>query len=133
MTGVDVDVTVYPDADSLEEIADGGVESAIQEAMVRRGVSGLYVNRRVPQVAGPFLAAPALPADVAEVPDEDDVGALVPELPSEFPVPLAPRHGLALDELRLDVDGAYPQMAASGTIRSGLQHRVDWAARLSPA
>ena len=119
----DVDVGFAGDGD--EEVLE-----AMPEPLVRRGVSGLYVNRRVPQVAGPFLAAPALPQEEAE--EEDGPGTLVPELPAEFPVPLAPRHGLALDELRLDVDGRYPQMAASGTIRSGVQHRVDWAARLSP-
>jgi len=34
------------------------------------------------------------------------------------------------DELRLDVDGRYPQHAASGTLRDGLANRMQWMARL---
>lgn len=34
------------------------------------------------------------------------------------------------DELRLDVDGHYPQMVASGTVRVSLSARVSWIARV---
>jgi hypothetical protein len=34
------------------------------------------------------------------------------------------------DELRLDVDGRYPQRMASGVMRSGLANRLHWVARL---
>ncbi|HIB67891.1 MAG TPA: hypothetical protein EYO33_23045 [Phycisphaerales bacterium] len=32
--------------------------------------------------------------------------------------------------LRLDIDGSYPQMTASGTVTAGLSHRVHWIASL---
>jgi len=35
------------------------------------------------------------------------------------------------EHLRLDVDGRYPQMTASGTVFSGLAHRVHWIASLT--
>lgn len=34
------------------------------------------------------------------------------------------------DDLRLDVDGDFPQMLASGVLTSGLEHRLHWVARL---
>jgi len=37
------------------------------------------------------------------------------------------------EELRLDVDGRYPQMAASGTVIRSFRTRVEWVANLSPA
>ncbi len=37
------------------------------------------------------------------------------------------------EELRLDVDGRYPQMTASGTLHSGFSVRIHWIARLRPA
>ncbi len=36
------------------------------------------------------------------------------------------------EELRLDVDGRYPQMEASGSINNGLRNRIHWVARLRP-
>lgn len=35
------------------------------------------------------------------------------------------------EELRLDVDGRYPQMVASGTVRGGVASRVNWIANLT--
>lgn len=35
------------------------------------------------------------------------------------------------EEIRLDVDGHYPQMMASGVIRCGVKNKVQWLARLS--
>lgn len=35
------------------------------------------------------------------------------------------------EEIRLDVDGHYPQMMASGIIRCGVKNKVQWLARLS--
>ncbi len=37
------------------------------------------------------------------------------------------------EELRLDVDGRYPQMTASGVIRNGLTASTHWIANLSPS
>ena len=71
--------------------------------LAKRTLSGLYLNY-----------GPGSSAD----PDADDAG-----------VPSAER---VRDELRLDIDGRYPQMTASGTIYSGLASRVDWIASLTP-
>src|ERR1044072_3972039 len=35
------------------------------------------------------------------------------------------------EELRLDVDGRFPQMVASGTVRGGVATRVSWIANLT--
>ena len=37
------------------------------------------------------------------------------------------------EELRLDVDGRFPQMVASGTVRGGVGSRVNWIANLTPS
>lgn len=47
-----------------------------------------------------------------------------------FPGPV-PQPWLTLDELHLDVDGRFPQMAASGTRWAGITTRVDWVAKLT--
>jgi hypothetical protein len=39
--------------------------------------------------------------------------------------------GFLREELRLDVDGRYPQMMASGTLYGVLAKRVHWIARLT--
>lgn len=38
---------------------------------------------------------------------------------------------LPKEELRLDVDGRYPQMVASGTVRAGVASRISWIANLT--
>ncbi|MDX1548608.1 MAG: hypothetical protein R3247_16550, partial [Rhodothermales bacterium] len=40
------------------------------------------------------------------------------------------RRGQIDEEVRVDIDGRYPQYAVSGTVRMGLSSRVDWAARV---
>lgn len=40
---------------------------------------------------------------------------------------------LSREELRLDIDGSYPQMVASGTVHGGLSRRVHWIANLTSA
>ena len=84
-------------------------------------------------------------------PDAQAAGLGVPILPLPFPVsgsyiadstpssgPARPPVGVPLpfprrEELRLDVDGRYPQMVASGTLTSGLAFQVHWIADLTPA
>jgi hypothetical protein len=39
----------------------------------------------------------------------------------------------SVEELRLDVDGTYPQMVASGLVRLSLAGRIHWIANLQPA
>lgn len=47
--------------------------------------------------------------------------------------PAAPLLPIRSEELRLDVDGRYPQMTASGIATIGLAGRVAWIATLTPA
>src|SRR5919106_6769799 len=51
------------------------------------------------------------------------------------PVPLSPVPGIRpirREELRLDVDRYYPQLAASGTIHGTVASQIHWIARLKP-
>ena len=58
-------------------------------------------------------------------------------IPEPFPTPIPRRRprpwGAIKDELRLDVDGRYPQMVASGTIRGSILSRPHWIANLKPS
>src|SRR5438067_666207 len=62
---------------------------------------------------------------------------LLPAFPSPGPtVPATEAEGDAAffirsEELRLDVDGRYPQMVASGTVRAGIASRTNWIAKLT--
>lgn len=87
-------------------------------------------------VADLHLAELALDADdetLAEAAAPPDAAAaalrhsgLYRRRPSKALPPLAPR-----DELRLDVDGHFPQQVASGVLREGLANRLEWVARLT--
>jgi hypothetical protein len=83
-----------------------------------RPVSGLYTW----SLLSPLGAAE--PATLGNGAAKTDGAAAGPAIP--LPIPLFRR-----EELRLDVDGRYPQMAASGTITHSLATRVDWIARLA--
>jgi len=76
------------------------------------GVSGLYDR---PQRPTPL---PSIP-DGAEAEDGQPEAAIPPILVG------------VSGQIRLDVDGRYPQMVASGTLRSGLFQRVHWIARVA--
>ncbi|MDQ4029596.1 MAG: hypothetical protein M3168_01005 [Actinomycetota bacterium] len=55
------------------------------------------------------------------------------EVPRRAPVPLSPVPGIRPirhEELRLDVDRHYPQLAASGTIHGLISSQIHWIARL---
>lgn len=102
----------------------------IQEAPSTPSVSGLYVW-------SPTLPTPAVPQPVplpTPVPLEQAIPGPRPE---PLPIPQvafeAEAHLTGLrEELRLDVDGRYPQMTVSGTITQGLATQVHWIARLQP-
>lgn len=51
-------------------------------------------------------------------------------IPGPFPPGPIPIRGFIKYELRLDVDGRYPQMVASGTIRGDIHWRPHWIANL---
>jgi len=90
-------------------------------------VSGLYERRL--QVFRPGPLIPMEPIPFQPLP-----------LPQPQPQPRLPTGGASAalawgvrEELRLDVDGRYPQMTVSGTLFSGLTLRVHWIANLVAA
>src|ERR687896_95838 len=70
-----------------------------------------------PVLAPAVSAAPAAPVAAPAVPVS---GLYVRD----------PQPANVLEELRIDVDGRYPQMVASGTVYRPLQARMHWAAEL---
>jgi len=96
--------------------------------------SGQY--KAISSFSLPFsLPGHAASADIsaAEAPGavEEDQAATFsfPRIPS---LPSLPQLSVGREELRLDVDGRYPQNVASGTQRSGLTQLVHWIANLNP-
>ncbi len=95
--------------------------------------SGVYSTRRalLPERLPERIPFPLKPVPKGKAEEEDEVGieeeeaAAAPEEESaDFFFPFD------REELRLDVDGRYPQMAASGTMVRGFGTRVNWVARL---
>jgi hypothetical protein len=128
------------DETMLEEAAiPGAGELALRPPPPWRpaGVSGLYERPqrpvplpqpptpgRPPRWAPPGPQAAGVEADGAEMD-----GAELDDLQQEAAFP--PIRVAIGGDLRLDVDGRYPQMVASGTLRSGLFQRVHWIARVA--
>ena len=116
---------LYPEnelaADEAEAIK-AAIESQAAPNMIEAfpfllRASGLYRWNSIfplPHVATP---APALPGAAADLQEPG----------SEAVLPIF----LSREELRLDVDGHYPQMAASGTLYRGFALRVHWVAKLT--
>jgi len=87
--------------------------------------SGLY-EWRFPVIRGPIpIPVPTIP--IPRLAGEEETA--VEEAGEVDRAGLVPLF-LAREELRLDVDGWYPQMVVSGTIFSGLTLRVHWVANL---
>jgi len=107
---------------SLQDIdIDNGLDADMTNAlnlpmMPQLAVSGLYESRgyRGRRRGGRSRSSDSLDNF------DDDIGS--------FHYRPSPRFK---EELRLDVDGRYPQMQASGTVRMGLLSSVHWIARLS--
>lgn len=105
------------------------------------GVSGLYQRRaldpRSPTPAAtPLRTKPASQPPVAAgtgAASLDDEALAAEEAWAELDVQnaLLPPLLFRREELRLDVDGRYPQMTASGTLYHGLRIKVDWIAKLT--
>lgn len=98
----------------------------------RAGVSGLYDRPRRPITLPQPLPLPQpqpipVPGPGAVTDGAELAGAGGAEDAALFP-PI--RVGIG-GQLRLDVDGRYPQMVASGTLRSGLFQRTHWIARVA--
>lgn len=97
------------------------------------GLSGTYIRR-------PWVISPTAEDGAPEFtpnPEEPDLpgrlptpGQLPQRLPGRIPIDISPivRHH---EDLRVDVDGYYPQMVVSGTITRGLSRRCDWFARVT--
>jgi hypothetical protein len=107
---------------------------------LRIPVSGLYRWSRfgfVEEAAAPGGNPNPDPPSPFPGPLPGPIGAPAPFPPPDRPippVPIEPRPPFPLprrEELRLDVDGLYPQMVASGTVSGPLTVRVHWIARLA--
>jgi hypothetical protein len=100
-------------------------------------LSGTYIRRpwvlspTAEDVAPAFTPGPDGPDDFPHIPGMPDLPI---DLPQRFPID---RFKIPFDfirrseDLRVDVDGYYPQMVVSGVIRSGLSRRLDWHARVT--
>src|SRR5438309_416906 len=88
------------------------------------GASGLYVwNAISPPIPHPIpQPIPFVPPGPGPGPDP----APIPSPHALAPIPLL----LKREELRLDVDGRYPQMVASGTSVASFVTKIHWIANL---
>jgi hypothetical protein len=98
-------------AQSEIDLAERAAAPRLTKAVV---VSGLYAT------AG-LLPALTERAEASTDDDDDDLSEAI------TPKPIQPLFG---EELRLDVDGRYPQMTASGTIPISKVQRLHWIARI---
>lgn len=104
-------------------------------------VSGLYVYTR--RIIRPVPPPRPIPRPVPFDPPRPVPDPIPMPRPMPDPVPIGRGSaatgeaaltplpiGFEREELRLDVDGQYPQMAASGVLQRGFSSRVHWIARL---
>ncbi|UCE61054.1 MAG: hypothetical protein JSU63_04750 [Phycisphaerales bacterium] len=109
---------------------------------VRLGASGLYEwsMRPIYRVRTPVIPRTPFLDEGAESPTgrhpEDTAGQVdgtsLESADMGAPTGALSRWWFAREELRLDVDGRYPQMVASGTAYQGLTMRIHWIADLKP-
>jgi hypothetical protein len=92
---------------------EASVVQSIRAHAIPVVVSGLYATHGL---------IPGLIERPEELREDSDVGEVL------TPLPIQPLFG---EELRLDVDGRYPQMTASGTIPISKVARLNWIARLT--
>lgn len=94
-------------------------------------VSGLYEWRTGPVRPPRGPHRPVVPRSRLEddLEAEDDEAA---ELAAEAAGPIRAGLPFRREQLRLDVDGRYPQMTASGTVIAGLSTSAHWIANLKP-
>lgn len=124
-----------PARDSSRAEQEADLPKAIPYPVSAISVSGLYrlsQDQKLPIVQRSELAARielAQPQALSREPGEQEY--LEPEL-YEASADLFFGGGRVREELRLDVDGPYPQMTASGTITRWLSSRIDWIAKLKP-
>ncbi len=111
----DVLQTARGDSPAHEEPSNiiAHTSAATYSAAASSTISGLYLWKPSYAVSSPVPHAPDPPAEPSN-------GASSGSTP------------VVNEELRLDVDGRYPQMVASGVIHGGIFSRVHWIANLVP-
>ena len=111
------------------EIARPGIEPLIPILPwpPRVRVSGLYAASRI---VTPPIPAPG-PLPIQPVPLAQPMPGIAPTAAGPWQIEELLPWGFLREELRLDVDGRYPQMMASGTHYGVLAKRVHWIARLT--
>ena len=111
------------------EIARPGIEPLIPILPwpPRVRVSGLYAASRI---VTPPISAPG-PLPIQPVPLAQPMPGIAPTAAGPWQIEELLPWGFLREELRLDVDGRYPQMMASGTHYGVLAKRVHWIARLT--
>jgi hypothetical protein len=95
-------------------------------------VSGLYEWQQRLIIRPPFPHVPLPVQPVPELPPRPPSEPIAAAVPGTAAVEALVPWWLQREELRLDVDGPYPQMVASGTVFRGLTTRVHWIANLAP-
>lgn len=122
--------------DSVRPEQDTTALSAFPQAVSAALVSGLYklsFDRKLPFVPRAELlrgeSAVPLPGAVLAAPEDQEYAE--PELYDGYADVLLGSPQVR-EELRLDVDGQFPQMTASGTITRSLAGRINWIAKLRP-
>ncbi len=106
------DRPVHEEASNIVAQTSRSASASMQIATAMSGVSGLYLWKRsfvvsspIPQASDPVSSSPTAT-------DSETGGRAVSE------------------ELRIDVDGRYPQMIASGVIHGGIFSRLHWIANM---
>jgi hypothetical protein len=120
------------DLTEVEQEASGGIDPTLPIQPLRFRVSGLYtasgiVKPPIP-IPQPIPVPQPLPTQPIPIPQPLPSFEATQESQGEIEH-LSPKIFLR-EELRLDVDGRYPQMMASGTLYRTLATRVDWIANL---
>lgn len=125
------------------EVGERLPDRLLPDRILLPGVSGTYIRR--PWLLDPTPAGLADLEPEAEFTPHPDGGPIGPVAPLPGRLPVAPIDRLPIErvplppidivrnneDLRVDVDGWYPQNVVSGTITRGLARRVDWYAPVS--
>ena len=106
------DSPVHEEASNIVASTSAAASAAMNTASSISSVSGLYLWKKSFTVSSPIPQASDSTSGQPTVPDSDTGGTAVSE------------------ELRIDVDGRYPQMVASGVIHGGIFSRFHWIANM---
>jgi len=105
------DSPVHEEPSNIVAHTSAAASASMQTASAASGVSGLYLWKKSLVVSSPI---PQASDPVSPQPSTTDEGG-----------------GTAVsEELRIDVDGRYPQMVASGVIHGGIFSRLHWISNM---